>query len=254
MNDSELQTAGFYVYAFVRAEKSANVESLHLTGLEDEPVFVIPGKGVSAVVSSIEATKIRPQRRNLAAHQEIVKKLSLLMSALPVAFGLIADSRHQIESVLLRNEDAFLEQSDRITDKVEMSVSMRWTKENITKYFADRYPVLQQAGELIQNGQASRDDMIEMGRTFEKLLLDEKQSHTQAFVECLSSVLSEFEIQDTRQENEVMRLACLINREDEPKFDTLVVEGAKQFNEDFQISYNGPWPPYTFVNLQLSLG
>ena len=244
---------GLYVYAFLRAHDKQAIKHANMRGIEDAAIEVLTHADLAVAVSPIVAKKIRPQRKFLAAHQEIVTQLSKNWSALPVAFGLIADNEDQIQHILTANAKVLAEQIDRVEGQVEMSVSLRWTAENVPKYFVDRYAELAQARDAIASGTASRDDQIEMGRTFERLLNNERLDNTQKFLDVLQPITTEIDVQPTRQEAEVMRLACLIKRDQEEAFNQAIYSIAEGFTDDFAISFNGPWPPYSFVKLALSM-
>ncbi len=253
MSTATETATGLYVYSFLRASDQQAIKSANLRGIEDAPIDVLTHDDLAVAVSPIVAKKIRPQRKFLAAHQEIVTQLSKNWSALPVAFGLIADNEDQIQHILTANRVVLAEQIARVDGQVEMSVSLRWTAENIPKYFVDRYAELAQARDAIAAGTASRDDQIEMGRTFERLLNNERLECTQKFLSGLEGITSEIDVQATRQDSDVMRLACLIKREREDDFNQAIYRIAEQFSDAFAISFNGPWPPYSFVKLALSM-
>ena len=244
---------GFYVYSFLRSKDKDAVQAARLKGLEEADVTVIERGDLAVAVSPIVARKIRPQRKYLAAHQEIVTHLAKHWSMLPVSFGLIADNLDQVYYILDNNRDVLNEQIERVGGNVEMTVSLKWTAPNVPQYFVDRHPPLREARELIVEGKASRDDQIEMGRIFEKLLNAEREANTQVFLDALAPFSKELEVQPTREESDVMRLACLINRDMEPEFSAAVYRAAEAFSDDFAITFNGPWPPYSFVKLALSM-
>lgn len=244
---------GFYVYAFLRACDEQAISNAGLRGIDDAEVFAVSQGSLAVAVSRIASKKIRPQRKYMAAHQDIVTHISKNWSMLPVSFGLIADDLDQVNHILESNEAVLNDQIDRVDGQVEMAVSLRWTAENVPQYFVDRYPALSEARELIVAGAASRDDQIEMGRMFDKLLTSERETHTQKFLDILNPVSKEIDVQPTRQEAEVMKLACLIDRSSEDQFQNAVYKAAEMFSDEFAISFNGPWPPYSFVKLALSM-
>ena len=244
---------GFYVYSFLRAQDTNAVQTATLKGLDDADVTVIESGDLAVAVSPIVARKIRPQRKYLAAHQEIVTHLAKHWSMLPVSFGLIADNLEQVHFILEKNREVLNEQINRIGGNVEMTVSLKWTAENIPQYFVERYSQLREAREMIVEGRASRDDQIEMGRLFETLLNTEREANTKIFLDALGPVSKELEVQPTREDSDVMRLACLIDRDIEAEFSTAVYRAAESFSDDFAITFNGPWPPYSFVKLALSM-
>jgi len=251
---SEIDGAsGFYVYAFLRSCDEQAISNAGLRGIDNAEVFSVAQGSLVVAVSRIASRKIRPLRKYMAAHQDIVTHISKNWSMLPVSFGLIADDLDQVNHILESNESVLNEQIDRVDGQVEMAVSLRWTAENVPQYFVDRYPTLCEARGLIVAGDTSRDDRIEMGRMFEKLLTSERDAHTQSFLDILGPVSKEVDVQPTRQESEVMKLACLIDRSTEVQFQTAVYKAAEMFSDEFAISFNGPWPPYSFVKLALSM-
>ena len=253
MSNATETATGFYVYAFLRAEDHQAVLDAKLIGIEEADVTVLVEGDLAIAISPIAAKKIRPQRKFLAAHQEIVTFLSKHWSMLPVSFGLIADSAEQVSHILQSNKVILNEQIDRVDGQVEMTVSLKWTAENIPQYFVDRYQELAEARAAIVSGTASRDQQIEMGRMFESLLNQEREMHTNVFLQLLEPLAKEIDIQPARQESDVMRIACLIPRESEEEFNQAVYKAAELFSDAFAISFNGPWPPYSFVKLALSM-
>lgn len=244
---------GYYVYSFFRAQDQKAVLDAKLQGIEEAEISIIVSGDLAVAVSPIVARKIRPQRKFLAAHQEIVTYLSKHWSMLPVSFGLIADNVEQVHQILETNREILNDQMDRVDGQVEMTLSLKWTAENIPQYFVDRYPELAEARAMIVAGTASRDDQIEMGRVFETLLNTERNAHTQKFLDVLGLLSKEIDIQPTRLDSDVMRLACLIDRDSHEEFSQAVYRAAELFSDEFAISFNGPWPPYSFVKLALSM-
>jgi hypothetical protein len=252
MSTESLTQTGRYVYAFARNSDVKSLLSDAPQGLGDASLEVIGDGAISAITSPTDESKVRPQRKNLAAHQTVVGWLTERSSILPVAFGLIADDAESVEKLLSVHEEVLTEQIARVDGCVEMSLTLRWSVENVFQYFVSQSEELQIASQKIAQGEATRDEQIEMGRQFEALLSAERQSHTDRVTEELESVLVESDQQAERDEFDIVRLACLIERENVEKFSAEVYRIAESFNEDFAFAFNGPWAPYSFVNLSLS--
>ncbi len=253
MSSSIDTSTGLYIYAFLKTATTAPALPDNVTGIDGAPIQFQTSGNLALAMSPTEAKKIRPQRKNLAAHQEVVTYLAKHYDMLPVAFGLIADDIAQVDRLLSSHRQVLLEQIDRVAGHMEMSVNLRWAVPNVVQYFVDRHSQLSEARSVIASGQATRDDQIAVGQLLERLVNDERQQHTARFTECLHSVCKEIEIQPARDEADVMRLACLIARDSEEDFTQAVYQAAKLFSDDFSIAFNGPWPPYSFVSLSLSL-
>ena len=123
---NQLQVAtGFYVYSFLRSKDGESILSEKLKGIEDAEITVIERGGLAVVASPIVPKKIRPQRKFLAAHQEIVTHVAKHWSMLPVSFGLIADDLDQVHHILDKNNDILIEKLDRVGGHVEMAIALK---------------------------------------------------------------------------------------------------------------------------------
>ena len=90
-----------YLYAIVNGAGSRRYRSI---GIGGNDVYTIRHGDFSAVVSDVPGKKLRPERRNLAAHQEVLKTLMNKQTPLPVAFGIVAASEGDIRKILGRNQ------------------------------------------------------------------------------------------------------------------------------------------------------
>jgi hypothetical protein len=97
----------------------------------------------------------------------------------------------------------------------------------------------------------SQKDKIELGRLFDRLLNEDREDYSQKVEEILSRYCREIKRNQCRNENEVMNLACLVQREAQDKFEEGVFAAAKLFDNNFTFDYNGPWAPHNFVDLDL---
>jgi hypothetical protein len=134
-----------------------------------------------------------------------------------------------------------------------MLLTLRWAVENVFQYFVSNHDDLKQASHLIARGEATRDEQIELGRLFERRLSSEREKYIAFVLERLGSVVVKSDLQPQRDEFDVMRLACLINRTDVDLFSEKVFDAAKDLSDDYAFAFNGPWAPYSFVSLSLFL-
>ena len=117
----------------------------------------------------------------------------------------------------------------------------------------EKYPSIHFYRELIASGAARRDDMIAAGQLFESLRQQERDQYNQKVESSFSDVCSEWLSQAPRGDDEIARVACLIDRGAEQSFEEALAKAASQFDERFAFSFSGPWPTYSFVTLSLSL-
>ncbi len=210
MSVSTNVSTGLYIYAFLKTNGTNPVVPDSVKGIDGASIQFQSAGNLAMAMSPTESKKIRPQRKNLAAHQEVVTYLAKNHDMLPVAFGLIADDVEQVNKLLSSHRQVLSEQIDRVAGHMEMNVNLRWAVPNVVQYFVERYSDLAEARNAIASGTATRDDQIAVGQLLERLINSEREEHTARFTEVLSGICKELDIQKPREEADVMRLACLI--------------------------------------------
>jgi hypothetical protein len=241
---------GRYLYAIADAADHPGYADIGINGAS---VYVVAQGPVAAVVSDIGERRIRPERKNLAAHNIVVKRLMGETTVLPVAFGTIADSEAALLAILEENNSAFAEQLNRVRGKVELGLRVNLDVPNIFEYMVNRHQDLADLrDELVRKQHGpSQNDKIEMGRLFDHLLNQDREQHTAAVMTALGPRCVEIQQNSPREEKEVMHLACLVARDAQKEFENGVFEAARRFDNNFSFDYNGPWAPHHFVSIAL---
>lgn len=252
MNMSSQEGEGRYLYAVVAGAQDRELGPI---GVGGSRVYYLSNGNVAAVVSNLPNRKIRPERRNLAAHQAVLKRLMEESTPLPMAFGIIADGVPVIRKILSENQEIFLQELERVADKVEMGVRITWDVPNIFEFFVHTHPELRAVRDHYfgTNREPNQDDMIEVGRTFDRILNEDRQEHTDTVLEVLSPCCYEIKVNPPRDERVVLNLACLVGREAQGRFEKGIFRSASIFDNNYAFDYNGPWAPYNFVDIDLSL-
>ncbi len=242
--------SGKYLYAIVADSQDRNYGSF---GVDGSTVYAISDGRVTAVVSDIPNARIRPERRHLAAHQEVLKRLMEESTPLPMTFGIIADGLKEIRKILSRNREAFLEQLHRVAGKVEMGLRVTWDLPNVFEYFVHTHPELRAARDrfLGTHREPTQEEKIEVGRIFERILNEDREVYTERVEEVLSPRCFEIKRNPQRNEREVINLACLVGREAPAEFEAGIFEAARLFDNNFAFDFNGPWAPHNFVDIDL---
>lgn len=239
-----------YLYAVVAGEEGQTYGSF---GINGDRVYSISDGRVAAVVSDFSFENIRPERRHLAAHQQVLSQLMQETTPLPMTFGIIADGPKAVGKILSRNREALLRQINRVAGKVEMGLRGAWDVSNIFEYFVGIHPELRIARDelLCTDRGPAQAGKIEVGRLFERLLNEDREVYSGKVEKILSSYCFETKRTKCRDEFEVMKLACLVARDAQAEFEAGVFEAAKLFNNNFAFDFNGPWAPHNFVEIDL---
>ena len=242
---------GWYLYAVLPADAERTLTTTGLGGAE--VTFVADGAVMAAVSRIAEGEKIRPERRNLAAHQGVLKALMADVSVLPVAFGIVADDEESLRRILSRNRAVFVQQLAHVKGKVEMGLRVSWDVPNIFEYFVTLHEDLRETRDRIFGArrEPTQDDKIELGRMFDRILNEERETLSERVETALSPIAAELKQNRVRSEREVMNLACLVARDRLESFEAAVFEAARLFDDSFTFDYNGPWAPHSFVEVEL---
>lgn len=253
MNEASIIQSSRYIYALIKTSDAGLLGKDFPEGMGDTPLELIPSGDVTAVASATIETKIRPQRKNLAAHQKVVNWVAERCSMLPVAFGLIAEDSDSVYKVISSNSDTLIDQLAVVDGMVEMALTLRWTVDSVFKYFVEQYDDLKEASISIARGEATRDEQIEMGRQFERRLSYEREKHSTIVLDRLGDTVVKTESQPLRDEFDIIRIACLIRRSETEGFSEKIFAIAADYSDEYGFAFNGPWAPYSFVSLSLFL-
>lgn len=242
---------GKYLYAVIPAGEDTEFGEI---GIDGHRVYLISDSHIGAVVSDFGDGKIRPERRHIAAHQAVLKRLMGQCTPLPISFGVLADGAKDIRKILSLNRKAFAEQLERVGGKVEMGVRVSWDVPNIFEYFVNTHAELRAARDQFFGAQRApaQEDKIELGRMFDRCLQEDREEHTERVEATISPCCFEIKRNPPRNEKEVMNLACLVGREAVgTKFESAIFEAARGFDNSFSFDFNGPWAPHHFVEIKL---
>ncbi len=251
MDGKELKNGRKYLYAVIPATGEQEYGNI---GIDGEKVYLITDNQVAAVVSDYGSGKIRPERRHIAAHQAVLKRLMEDETPLPITFGVMAEGAKEIKRILSLNRKTFTEQLHRVHGKVEMGLRVAWDVPNIFEYFVNTHSDLRAARDQFMGNSRvpSQEDKIEVGRLFDRVLQEDREEHSDRVESILSPACFEIKRNVPRTERDVMNLACLFSRDAVDKdFEAAIFEAARGFDNNFSFDFNGPWAPHNFVDVEL---
>ncbi len=237
---------GCYVYAVIDDPTERIYGPI---GLDGSAVYSVPQGPVSAVVSDVPNRKVRPERRKVAAHHQVLKTLMGARAVLPMAFGLIADGPGAVRDLLVRHQDGFAAQLDRVRGHVEMGLKVTWTVPNIFEYFLATTPALRELRDRVfaPGAAPGPDAKMEVGRQFDRALTARRDQAAAVVEAALAPACSEIKGDPPKAEAEVMTLACLVPAAAVAAFEEAVTAAAARFGGEYAFALSGPWPPHSFV-------
>jgi len=249
------QESGTYLYAVASGIRSPDMLG-NLTGVRGSKVYTVDDQGLTAIVSDVPTREeLRPERRNMAAHQDVLGKATQASRVvLPVAFGTIADNADGIKGLLSRYHDDLESQLGRLESKRQMNLQLTYGgASSIYEYLVEQDPELRRARDELRDAgdAATRELKIDVGQRFEAALNAMRDQYGQDLENVIRNSCAELKRLPPRSEKEIARIACLVDQKQEEGWDALVKEAGAKLPEFFTIEESGPFPPYDFVTLHL---
>ena len=241
---------GLYLYGITTAEDALPIQTIGVAGGSVERV--VEGS-VAAIVTRVSVNKIRPERSNLAAHNQILRDLADCQAVLPVAFGTIVDSENELRRTIGQNRKTQIDKLRLLQGKVEMVLKVYWDTPNIFEYFVTTHKELKRMRDRLFGGgrKPSRSQGIALGEVFASLIQQSRERHTDRVTKALSHYCVDIQTIDAGEEKLVMKLACLLEKNGVKQWEEGVEEAARLFDNNYCFKYGNPSIPYNFADVDL---
>jgi hypothetical protein len=242
---------GLYLYGITVAGRLPRP----MDGVGGGSVETIIEGSLAAVVSPLEASRIRPQRANLAAHHRILHDLAEERPVLPVVFGTISGSEETLRRILRQNQETLACSLERLRGRLEMGLKVYWDLPNVFEYFVASCQELEvMRDRLFRSGRTPTvEEKLELGERFATLLGQARERHTRRVKEALAGCCVELRAVDAGEERMIMKLACLVEKKGRSQWEEGVLQAARLFDDHYRFDYSGPWPPYNFADVDLEI-
>jgi hypothetical protein len=228
------------LYAYCLAEGIEMMEEPTL-GISGAPVWIWKTGNLSVLVSDIDADSVPVTRDNALAHAAVVRSILNRTTPLPFRFGTIVTDE-QLRSYVSAHRPALGTKLAALQGCIEMSVKIIW--------------------ESVQTGESTSnpDPAYGPGATFlaekrSEILGDETKVGQATEIsswlhEQVKDLIREEQVTLRPTEKLVLAAAHLIERSKIPQYREKLIE-ARQKRPELHFLSSGPWPPYSFANIEL---
>lgn len=262
-----MKRIGAYIYGIVPCDKTVILGGM---GLQGKEVLTLPAGRLSAAVHWCDPMSYRGDdpkgiRKWVVAHQEVVDHLwRRFGSILPMHFGVIVtgdDRRDVIRNVLHwigEREAQFLDVSERLRGRAEYGVQVFWEEDSLKE------AVLIDDPEMIDKKRGidgmSPGIAYLKGKGLESELKDKValriERESERIVADVRDEVADVSIEPCKvtQDGRIMivNLSCLADDKQAGRLGNLLEEMDKR--SGFSVRFTGPWPPYSFVNVEGDCG
>jgi hypothetical protein len=234
-----------YVYGITESSHPALPEGMGGVGDPPRQVRILKAGDLAAVVSDAPEG-LRPKRKDLLAHQNVLAEAGAAAVVLPMRFGSLAQDDDAVTSVLADRVDHYKERLRALDGKVEYNVKATHQEEAVLHRVMAENPEVRSMTEANrQSGGGSYDDRLRLG---EMVVAAVKMRETEDAAELRSTlepVAADLSV-GPESSGWLANLSFLVDRETAEQF-LATVEEFRKGHPHIEMRVNGPLPPYSFV-------
>jgi hypothetical protein len=234
------------VYLYCVTDANPNLSD-DLNGLDDQIVEVINNRSLFVVASKFESEAVAVSRENVLQHEAIVRKAFSTTTVLPFRFGTLV-TETGLETYLKARESSLLDRLEQVRDCVEMSVKIIWQNSSEIEDSGCAVPNLDGAGAGTAFLVLKRQELLGNDR------VEQEARELEAWLGAgLRDIVRQEQITIEPKQRLVLSASYLVERVRLTDYRRELGRlQAERTNLHFLSS--GPWPPYTFANIDLEFG
>ncbi|MER6737998.1 GvpL/GvpF family gas vesicle protein [Streptomyces puniciscabiei] len=234
-----------YVYGITNRAHPALPEGMTGVGEPPRPVRVLTAGELAAVVSDAPED-LRPKRRDLLAHQNVLAESGAAGCILPMRFGSVADDDDAVTQVLGERADHYLERLRELDGKVEYNVKATHVEDAVLHLVMAENADMRELAEANRRaGGGSYDDKIRLGEMV-AAAVKAREAEDAAEVQRLLTPAAAAVSTGPESTGWLVNVSFLVARDTAEDF-LAMVEQVRENNPHLDLRVNGPLPPYSFV-------
>ncbi|MBV2355507.1 GvpL/GvpF family gas vesicle protein [Streptomyces sp. J2-1] len=234
-----------YVYGITSRSHPALPEGMSGVGEPPRPVRLLTSGELTAVVSDAPEG-LRPKRRDLLAHQNVLAETGAGGCVLPMRFGNVAPDDAAVTHVLDERAAHYAERLAELDGKVEYNVKASHIEEAVLhRVMAERGDLRALAEANRQAGGGSYPDKIRLGELVAGAVKAKEAEDALELRGLLEPGAAAVGV-GPESTGWLLNVSFLVARDEAEHFVALV-ERARETHPHLDVSVHGPLPPYSFV-------
>jgi hypothetical protein len=223
-----------YVYGIAAGSHPGLPEGMSGVGDPPRPVRILREGDLAAVVSEAP-DGLRPKRKELLAHQNVLSEAGAAGCVLPMRFGSVAPDDNSITGVLAERAEHYKERLRALDNRVEYNVKANHVEEAVLHQVMAESPDIRGLAEANREaGGGSYDDKIRLGELVAAAVKAKEADDGAAVHRALESAADDVSV-GPESTGWLANVSFLVDRDSAESF--LAAE----------VRVNGPLPPYSFV-------
>ncbi|MFF7971496.1 GvpL/GvpF family gas vesicle protein [Streptomyces sp. NPDC007905] len=234
-----------YVYGITARSHPSLPEGMAGVGEPSRPVRILTAGELAAVVSDAPED-LRPKRRDLLAHQNVLAETGAGGCVLPMRFGSVADGDDAVTQVLTERAEHYGERLRELDGKVEYNVKASHVEEAVLHLvMAENTELRTLAEDNRRSGGGSYEDKIRLGEMV-AAAVKAKETEDATEVQGLLAPAAAAVSVGPESTGWLLNASFLVARDSAENF-LATVEQVRKSHAHLDLRVNGPLPPYSFV-------
>ncbi|MGW3354917.1 GvpL/GvpF family gas vesicle protein [Streptomyces bungoensis] len=234
-----------YVYGITARSHPALPEGMTGVGEPPLPVRVLTAGELAAVVSDAPEG-LRPKRRDLLAHQNVLAEAGAAGCVLPMRFGSVATDDDAVTQVLAERAEHYHDRLRELDGKVEYNIKATHVEDAVLhQVMAENAELRSLAEANRRSGGGNYDDKIRLGEMVAHAV---KTKETEDAAEVHAALAPAAAAVSVGPESTgwLVNVSFLVDRDTAEQF-LAAVEQVRTGHPHLDLRVNGPLPPYSFV-------
>jgi hypothetical protein len=235
-----------YVYGIAASSHPALPEGMGGVGDPARPVRILTEGELSALVSDAPEG-LRPKRRDLLAHQNVLSEAGAAGCVLPMRFGSVAPDDDSVTGVLAERADHYRERLRALEGCVEYNIKANHVEEAVLHHvMAENAEIRALAEANRKAGGGSYEEKLRLGEAVAAAVKAKESEDCLALQRALEPVADAVSV-GPESTGWLANVSFLVARDSAENF-LAAVERARQEMPHLEVRVNGPLPPYSFVD------
>lgn len=234
-----------YVYGITASSHPALPEDMGGVGDPARPVRVLKQGELAALVS--EAPEgLRPKRRELLAHSNVLAEVGAAGCVLPMRFGSVAPDEDTVASVLAERAEHYKERLTALDGRVEYNVKASHAEEAVLHRVMSSSPEIRALTEANrQAGGGTYEQRLQLGEMVVAAVRAQEVEDATDVRHTLEPAADAVSV-GPESSGWLANVSFLVARDEAETFLT-AVEQLRKGHPHLELRVNGPLPPYSFV-------
>jgi Gas vesicle synthesis protein GvpL/GvpF/Lsr2 len=243
------QEKGIYVYGILPADIEMTAE---MAGVGKHPglLRVVCSDGLAALISEVDLSGQLRSSDDLKTHREILDATATEVPVLPLHFGTVLASEHEVaEELLAAHHDEFADALEQLEGHAEFLVRGTYVERAVLDQVLSDNRQAAWLQDQIQGKDpgAAQDARIKLGGILNEAVTARREQDTRALEQAMEGVSVASAVKEPAHELDAIHVAFLVAADQESDVERVIEDLARDWEGRIEVQLLGPMAAYDFA-------